>query len=158
VNLENVTREDWTIAVLALLLALDLLFVPWFSVSVSVGSLIFSASSTAVQAPDGWLGVIAVLASLAVIADLAIERLSPRTGLPVLGGSRASTRFALAVVAAVCVALKFLLHVHFTYFAFGFYAAVVLAAALVYVTLRVWQGRPLRTARGGRGTPTGAGP
>lgn len=146
-NLENVTREDWTVAVLALLLVLDLLFVPWFSVSVSVGSLIFTASSTAVQAPDGWLGVIAVLASLAVIADLAIERLSPSSRLPAVGSSRASTRFALAIVAAVCVALKFLLHIHFTYFAAGFYLAVILAAALVYVTLRVSQGRPWRTAR-----------
>ena len=37
----------------------------------------------------------------------------------------------LACVAAGFVALKFLFHVHFDLFGFGFWAAIVLAAALV---------------------------
>ena len=60
-NLDNVRREDWILGGVALLLAIDLLFFPWFSIS------IFDFSGT--DAPDGWLGVLALLATLAVVAD-----------------------------------------------------------------------------------------
>ena len=59
--------------------------------------------------------VIGVLACLALVADLALERLS-NAQLPVLGGTRAATRLALAITAAAAVAVKFLLNVHFDYF------------------------------------------
>jgi hypothetical protein len=152
VNLDRITRDDWITGALALLLAIDLLFLPWFSISVSVGSVSLSVSSTATGSPDGWLGVLAVLASLAVIVDLAIERFSPQTKLPAVSGSRATTRFVIAAVAAGFVVLKFLFHIHFSYFGFGFYAAVVLAGALVYFTFRaqraggVMDVRPVETA------------
>jgi hypothetical protein len=152
VNLEKITRDDWIIAALALLLAIDLLFLPWFSLSASVGSVSISFSTTATGSPDGWLGVLAVLASLAVIVDLAIERFSPQTKLPAISGNRATTRLIMAAVAAGFVVLKFLFHIHFSYFGFGFYAAVVLAAGLVYVTFRAQRAggymdaRPAETA------------
>ncbi len=71
-----------------------------------------------------------MLAALAVIADLALERLG-NVDLPAINGGRAATRFVLACVAAGFVALKFLFHIHFDLFGFGFWAAIVLAAALV---------------------------
>ena len=73
-----------------MLLAIDLLFLPWFEVSVGIGTLTLSASSTATGDPDGWLGVIGVLACLALVADLALERLS-NAQLPVLGGTTSTT-------------------------------------------------------------------
>lgn len=129
------SREDLIVGGLALLLAIDLLFLPWFSFS------IFSLSAT--DGPDGWAGILAVLASLAVLADLAVERLSPQTTLPNLGGSRTTTRARLAVVAAGFVALKFVLHIHFSLFGFGFWVAVVLTAALVVATRRLSEGRAI---------------
>jgi hypothetical protein len=151
-NLQNVTRDDWILAALALLLVIDLLFLPWFSISASVGPVTLSVSVTATEAPDGWLGVLAVLAALALIADLAIERFSPQTQIPAISGSRSVTRLVLAALAAGFVALKFLLHIHFSYFGFGFYAGVILAAALVYVSLQARRGMPLRARPAG---PTG---
>ena len=38
-----------------------------------------------------------------------------------------------AQAAAAFMALKFVLHIHFSYFGWGFYLGVVLAAALVYL-------------------------
>jgi hypothetical protein len=135
-NLDNVSRDDWLIGGLALLLVIDLIALPWFSVSAGIlGSADFSATSS----PDGWLGVLGTLAALAVVADIAIERLSPRTRLPEIGGSRTSTRLVLAGAAAAFVALKFLFHIHFSYFGFGFYAAVLLVGGLFYMTLRARQ-------------------
>jgi hypothetical protein len=132
VNLANVSRDDWILGGVALLLVIDLLFLPWFSISVGP----FSASTTATGDPDGWLGILAVLAALALIVDLAIERFSPGTALPNIRGSRTETRFVLAAVTALFVVLKFLFHIHFSYFGFGFWAAVVLTIALVYFALQ----------------------
>jgi hypothetical protein len=80
-----------------------------------------------------------MLATLALVADLAIERFSPQTTLPALNGSRTHTRFVEACVAAVFVVLKFIFHVDFSgslSFGFGFYLAVILTAALVYFALQ----------------------
>jgi hypothetical protein len=136
VKLDNVTRDDWLLAGVALLLVIDLLFLPWFSVS--FGPL--SVTSTATGAPDGWLGVLAVLAALALVADLGIERLSPQTRLPAVRDSRTTTRVVLAGVTALFVVLKFLFHIHFSLFGFGFWLAVVLTAGLVVFALRAQRG------------------
>ena len=93
--------------------------------------------------PDGWLGVLAVIAAIALLADLAVERLSPQTQLPMIGGSRAKTRLALAGITAALVVLKFLFHIHFSLFGFGFWAAVVLTVGLVFSALRVSQGQAI---------------
>ena len=134
--LDKVTRDELLLALAALLLALDLLFLPWFDISVGFGGLTLSFTSTATDSPNGWLGVIGVLASLALVADLALERFAG-VELPTLSGGRAATRLALAVTAAACVAVKFILHVHFSYFGSGFWGAAVLAAALVVLATRI---------------------
>ena len=131
-NFEGVSRNDWILGGVALLLAIDLLFLPWFSISLGP----FSATLTATDAPDGWLGILALLAALALIADLAVERISPGTAVPNIGGSRTQTRFVLAAVAGLFVTLKFLFHIHFSDFGFGFYAAVVLTVGLVWMAYR----------------------
>jgi hypothetical protein len=149
VNLDNVSRDDWILGGLALLLVIVLLFFPWFSASLGP----FTVSSTATGSPDGWLGVLGVLASLAVVADLGIERLSPQTTLPAIGGDRETTRLALAVAAAAFVALKFVFHIHFSglvSFDWGFYLAVIVAGGLVYFAM---QARSVATVA----TPAGPG-
>jgi len=132
VSLEAVRRGDWIVGGLSLLLVIALLFLPWFSFTVGIGAISATATSTATGAPDGWLGVLGALAALAVLADLVIDRFSPQTTLPQIGGSRAHTRLVLAGVAALSVALKFLFHIHFGLFGWGFYVSVILSVALVY--------------------------
>ena len=134
-DLSKFSREDWILAGVALLLVIDLLFLPWFDVSVSFGGFHASATSTATGAPDGWVGVLAVLTLLALIADLALERLG-NLALPAINGSRTDTRLVLAAVAAGFVVLKFLFHVHFSWFGIGFWIAVVLTAGLVFTAVR----------------------
>lgn len=143
------SRDDWIVGGLALLLIIDLLVLPWFSlgsatVNTGVGSITVGGGSlTATDAPDGWLAILAVIALIALLADLAIERLSPQTTVPIIGGSRSNTRLVLAGIAAGFVVLKFLFHIHFSLFGFGFWAAVVLTAALVFSALRVSRGQTI---------------
>jgi hypothetical protein len=142
-SLDNMSRDDWIVGGLALLLVIDLLFLPWFTVSANIGIVSVSASSTATGAPDGWLGVLAVIAAIALLVDLVVERLSPQTQMPMIGGSRSQTRLVLAGITAVFVLLKFLFHIHFSYFGFGFWAAVVLTAGLLFSALRVSRGQTI---------------
>jgi hypothetical protein len=132
VKTDAIRREDWIFGGVGLLLVIDLLFLPWFSISAGP----FSAHLTATDGPDGWLGILAVLATLAAMVDLGIERLSPQTTLPMLRGSRDMTRLILVGVAALFVALKFLFHIHFSLFGFGFWLAVVLTVAFVFLARR----------------------
>ncbi|HEY2259941.1 MAG TPA: hypothetical protein VGH45_09520 [Solirubrobacteraceae bacterium] len=144
-NVENVSRDDWILGGVALLLVIDLLFLPWFSISVGP----FSSSLTATDSPDGWLGILAVLTAIVLIADLAVDRTSPQTQLPAVNNSRTQTRLIEACVVALFVALKFLFHIHFDLFGFGFWAGVVLTIALVYLALQA-RNAGLRTTRRGR--------
>ena len=121
-NLEAFSRDDWFLGGVALLLTVDLLFLPWFSFSMSIGSVTLTDSLTATGSSSGWTAIIAALASVAIIADIAVERLSPGTAVPNIGGSRTQTRWVLTLVAVGFVALKFLLHVHFSLFGFAYYA------------------------------------
>ena len=148
-NLENVTREDWIVGGLALLLAICLIVLPWFDISVTVGAFSASASYSATSTPDGWLGILAFIAALAIVADLALERLSPQTQIPAIGGSRTNTRFVLALVTAAFVVLKFLFHIHFSLFGWGFYVDIILTAALVWVAYQARAGAPMGFPSGG---------
>jgi uncharacterized membrane protein YgcG len=143
VNLDNVTRDDWIVGGLGIVLAICLIILPWFDFSVSVGAFSASASYSATSTPDGWLGILAFIAALAVAADLAIERLSPQTTIPSIGGSRTQTRFILALICAAFVVLKFLFHIHFSLFGWGFYVNVVLTAAFVYFAWQATTGQPV---------------
>ena len=140
---DALSRNDWIVGGLSLLLVIDLLFLPWYSLSVHGFGYSASVSASATSAPDGWAGILAMLAALAVLADLLVERLAPQATLPNLGGSRTVTRLWLAIVAAGFMALKFVLHLHFSWFGFGFYLGVVVIAALVYSTLRLSQDREI---------------
>jgi hypothetical protein len=157
-HLERISREDWIVIAVAGLLVLDLLVLPWFSfgATINVGSATVSigGSLTAVDAPDAWLGVLALLSCAFLIADVGFERLSPQTRLPSLAEDRKTTRFVLACVAAGLIALKFVFHLgRFGELALGFWLAVLLVGALVALTRRVRQAQPAAAAPGA-GEPT----
>jgi hypothetical protein len=142
-NFDDISREDWSLAGVALLLVIDLLFLPWFSVPLTRS---FNITFNATGSFDGWTAILAVLGCLLIIIDIAVERLSPGTTVPTISEGREHTRFILAAVAGGLVLLKFVLHIHFSWFASGFYGGVVLAVLLVVAAWRISGGRPLYRA------------
>lgn len=134
-SLEKLSRDDWIIAVMGLLLVLDLLFFPWSEQTFSVGAQAVSISSTATGAPDGWLGVLALLAVIALLGDLTLERASPHTRVPMLRGSRAATRIALAWTATGLLSFKLLIHLG-SAGGTGFWGALLLGGGLVHAARR----------------------
>jgi hypothetical protein len=142
-SFETVSRDEWIVAGLGVLLALDLLFLPWQEYTVTAGAQSVSISNTATGPPSGWLGVLALLAVVALLVDIAIERLSPHTQVPVIGRGRANTRYVLAVVAVALLAFKLLLNFG-SAGGLGFLGVLVFGGALVWVSQRLHE---LETAR-----------
>jgi len=145
-HLERISPEDWVLGGLAIALVFDLLVLPWFSfgATISVGSATVSigGSLTGVDAPVAWLGVLALLSSAFLVADLGFERLSPQTRLPSIAEDRETTRYVLACLAAGLISLKFLLHLgRFGELALGFWLAVLLVGGLVALTRRSHEAR-----------------
>ena len=163
-NLENVRRDDWIVGGLALLLVLDLLILAWFSfggtVTVGSTSISYGGSLTATDAPDGWLGVLAVISALLILVDLGIEYISPSTAVPAIGGSRTGTRVVLALATALFMALKFLFHLgHFSNLGVGFWIGLVLLLALVFFALQARNATTTAAPRTpGPAAPTGPPP
>jgi hypothetical protein len=151
-HLERLSGEDWLLGGLAIALVFDLLVLPWFSfgATINVGSATVSigGSLAGVDAPDAWLGVLALLSCAFLVADLGFERLSPETRLPQVAADRETSRFILACISAGLITLKFLLHLgRFGELALGFWLAVLLAGALVALTRRTREARHAATSR-----------
>jgi hypothetical protein len=149
VNVDNVKQEDWVVGGLGVLLVISLLFFPWYDITVSFGPVSASASSSATGSPYAIWGILALIVSVAVIADLAVERLSPQTEIPSVSGSRAMTRLALVGAIGVLLVIKFVAHIGD--FGWGFYLTVVVTVALGFFAL---QARNAETA-GGPSRPAG---
>jgi hypothetical protein len=135
--MDKMSRRDWQLGGAALLLVIALLFFPWFSISVFG----HTATAEATSGPDSFFAVLAVIIALALIADLVLERFFPQVQVPPIAGSRDNTRFILAIATAVCVALRFLLYIHFL--GWGFYLSVIITAALVYAAVDIRRTGPL---------------
>ena len=102
-DMSKFSREELIMAGVALLLAIDLLFLPWFDVTVSIGSFKASFTSSATGEPDGWLGVLAVLSLVAL--DRRPGGGAPRQRRPSRDRRQVAPTpgFALAAVAAAFV-------------------------------------------------------
>lgn len=129
----KVSREEWTLGGIGVFLIIDLLLLPWFDFG-SIGPV--SLTLTATDAPDGWLGVLAVLGAIAFVADLGLEKFA-NADVPAIGGSRERTRLLLAGFTAGCIGLKFLFHIsHVGDLGFGGWLALIAGGALVALAAR----------------------
>jgi hypothetical protein len=128
------------VAGLAAVLAIDLVFLPWWD----------NGLSTGIGTPDGWLGVLGVLATAGLLADVTLGRLLPQGRLLPLGSTR-----MLVIAAVACVALKVFFswkllrfHIETRPLGTGFWVAIVLAGLLLALTVWERHGVTRRVARG----------
>lgn len=131
VDWKKLTRLDRVLVVAGLLFVVDLLALPW--VDVSIGPVSFTSSGTG--SPDGFLGVLAVLVALGIVADVALQRFSS-VRLPSLSVGPGATRLIAAAAALGLVVVKLLLHLHPSYLGFGCWAALAIGTVLVVAAHR----------------------
>lgn len=142
-SLENVSREDWILGGVALLLAVTLIAFPWYHVSVTIGQFSASADRAATSSPYAIWGVLALITSLLLLADIAAERFAPQTKLPAINDSRSLTRLAIAGLTLLFLVIKFLAHVGD--FGWGFFLALVSIIVLCFLTWQAYRAGPART-------------
>lgn len=118
-DLNRVTTGDRIVAGAGVLLLIDLLFLPWHQV--------FSFSITAVEAPGGWWGTLAVLVTLAILVVTAIRRFTA-VSFPVL--PRPIGELNLVANAAVLAVLVLKLALDTDFLGFGAFFALALAATM----------------------------
>jgi len=129
-ELDEVNQHDGSAALLALLLAIFLLTLPWFD----YGGLFGAVSATG--SPDGWLSVLALAGCVLLFIDLMVQIFVPRARVPAIS-SRAHTRFLISCVVTVLLLVQFIVHMDFGLFSYGFILDMLLAFFVVFFTLQV---------------------
>jgi len=124
-DLAKLSRDDMIIGGLGIFLVIDLLFLPWYSV--------FGFTASATSSPYSIWGVLALLAVVAFVGDLALERFGSAQ-VPAIGGSRARTRASLAGGTLAFMAIKFISET--SDLGFGCYLGLLAAIALVVLCVR----------------------
>jgi hypothetical protein len=121
-------RRDIAVRVVVVacaLLLFDLLFLPWYNRSFVIG---YTVERTALEPPQGWLAVLAWLATAALLAETVLSRMSQR-GLPRLAVPWSRVQIMQGAAILVLVVLKLLFTAHY---AWGSWLGVLLAGAVGY--------------------------
>ena len=128
-DLKKLSPGQRIMSLAGLLLLVDLLFLPWHRISIGIGTFGFTSSRTGLQSPNGFLGLMAALVAVAIVARIVLSEFTA-VKLPTLpvGWERAELLAGAAVVALVV--LKLLLET--SYLSIGAWLAVPLAAAVLY--------------------------
>jgi hypothetical protein len=133
-DFSKLSREDWLVGGGGILLAIDLLFLPWYHVTIGL----ISVSAAATSAPDGFWGVLALLVTIAIVVDLGLALFSPQTQLPTTPLGREMTRCVAAGLVLLFLLIKLIDHT--SYLGIGVYPAFILAIAVAGGAYREAQG------------------
>lgn len=136
-DFSKLSREDWMVGGGALILIIDLLFLAWHSVGP------FDLVGT--DAPGGAWGVLALIATIIVLVDLALARFSPATQIPTTQLGRDLTRTAIAAVALLFVIIKLIDNT--SYLAYGTWVGLILAIIIVVGAWLNAQGKATPTSK-----------
>jgi hypothetical protein len=113
----------------SVLLLLDLLFLPWHRISVGIGPFGFTSSRTGIQSPNGFLGLLAALVALAILARIVVSEFTA-VDLPTLPVTWQLADLLAGAAVAALVVLKLVLETSFL--SLGAWLAIPLAGAVLY--------------------------
>ena len=124
-DLKNLSLGERIMSLAGVLLLVDLLFLPWHRIDLGI----LTVSRSAIQSPNGFLGLLAALVAVAIIVRVVISEFTT-IELPHLPVSwERADLFAAAALAALLM-LKLVLETSFL--SIGAWLAIPLAAALLY--------------------------
>lgn len=125
-DLDKLSLSDKIIAGTGIVLIIDLLFLPWHSASTPFGTF----TLTAIEEENAFLGVLALLLTIAVVAVTAIRVFKPETKLPEIPVSWDKAVFYATAATAAILLLKLLLETDFL--GFGAWLGILLAGGMAY--------------------------
>ena len=131
-DLSKMRTPDWILGGCALVLIIDLMFLPWHKVDFDLGPLLGSSGSitrTAIESPKAFWGWLALLVTIAVLAVVIIRRLTTAK-LPEIPISWSDATFYGAIAALALLLLKLILETDSL--GYGAWLGILLAAGMVY--------------------------
>lgn len=129
-DLKKLSLGERIIGAAGLFLMLDLLFLPWHRVSIGIpGIARITESRSALQSPNGFLGLLAFLVVVALVARLVISQFT-KIELPEIPMSWGRAELLAAAGAAALLLLKLVMETNFL--SVGAWLAILGAGALVY--------------------------
>jgi hypothetical protein len=146
VDFSKLTREDLMVFAGGILLFIGLIAFPWHSYSFGPVSI----DRSALESPDAIWGILAMIVTVAILVDAALERFSPATVIPTTQYGRAMTRVGLCALLLLLLLIKFVATLN--NFGWGFFIDVILAIVVATGCWLIAQGKstPLTTAPDGR--------
>jgi hypothetical protein len=128
------------------LLIIDLLFFPWHHVSVSFrGFTVATVNRTALQSPRGYLGILAFIITIAMVAQIVLAKLTS-VKLPEISMPWSQAQLIAGFTVLGLLVLKLVLKTDFL--GFGAWLGIILAGAVAYGAFMVH-----REAQGAPPTP-----
>jgi hypothetical protein len=131
VDFSKLSREDLMVFGGGVVLFIGLLAFSWYSIGLGVAGL--SVDRTAIQSPYAIWGILALIVTVLIVADLALARFSPTTQIPTTQLGRDMTRFAACGLLLLFLFIKFIAHVGD--FGWGFFVDVIFA---IVVSVGAW--------------------
>ena len=128
-NLDKLTQGERIVAAAGILLFLDLLIFPWHHVSAGFGAFRVSVNRTALESPNGGLGVLAWIVTIVVVAAVLVRKLTT-TKLPDLPIPWRQAIFFGTVAVAALLVIKLVAETDAL--GWGCYVALLLGAGMVY--------------------------
>lgn len=128
-DFSRLTLGDKILGGTAIALVITLVFLPWHSVSYSGYGVSYSATSSAIERPNGMLGLLALLVLFAIIGVTIVRKLTD-TELPETPKPLGELTFYAAVGVLVILLLKVIVKTDIL--GFGCYLAILLAGGMVY--------------------------
>lgn len=131
-DLSKMRTPDWILGGCAALLFIDLIAFPWHNIDFGGGIAgidVPSVKRTAVQSPNSFWGLLALLLAIALVAVVVIRRLTT-TKLPDLPISWNDATFYGAIAALALLLLKLIIET--SSLGWGCWLGILLAAGAVY--------------------------
>jgi hypothetical protein len=124
-DLSKLSLSDKIIGGTGIVLLIDLLFLPWHKIDLGF----VSASRSAIESPNSFWGVLALLVTLVVVGVIAVTRFTT-TAMPDLPVPLNRAVFFATIVVLVLLLIKLVSETD--YLGFGCYLAILLSAGMVY--------------------------
>ena len=124
-DLKNLSLGERIMSLAGVLLLIDLVFLPWHRIDLGI----VSVNRSGLQSPNGFLGLLAALVAMAIVARVVISEFTT-IELPRLPVSWEQADLIAAAAVAALLLLKLVLETSFL--SVGAWLAIPLAGALLY--------------------------
>ena len=142
-DLKRLSTGERYMALAGVLLFLDLLLLPWHRISVGLGPFSVTASRSGIESPNGFLGLLALLVAVAVVARIIVSEFTS-VALPALPVSWQQADLIGGGAIAALVVIKLLAET--SYLSIGAWLAIPLAGVMAYGAYLRYREIPAQTS------------